>query len=148
MAPSIIICMDWRHIGELHARQQASVYSELKNLCVWNKNNGGMGSFYRSKHELVFVFKVGTAPHLNTVELGAQRALPHKRLGLRRRQHHARRPARRLGHASDRQAGRAGHRRDQGLLAPRRSGARSFWRLWHDFNRRREIAKTRARYRN
>ena len=63
------ICMDWRHMGEvLVAGNQ--VYSELKNLCVWNKDNGGMGSFYRSKHELVFVFKVGTTAHVNTVELG------------------------------------------------------------------------------
>jgi DNA modification methylase len=63
------VCMDWRHIGELVAAGQ-SVFSELKNLCVWNKTNGGMGSFYRSKHELVFVFKVGTAPHTNTFGLG------------------------------------------------------------------------------
>jgi hypothetical protein len=40
-----------------------AVFSELKNVCVWNKTNGGMGSFYRSKHELVFVFEVGSAPH-------------------------------------------------------------------------------------
>ena len=46
------------------------MFSELKNVCVWNKTNGGMGSFYRSKHELVFVFKVGTAPHINTFGLG------------------------------------------------------------------------------
>jgi DNA modification methylase len=46
------------------------IYSGLKNLCVWNKNNGGMGSFYRSKHELVFVYKVGTDSHVNTIELG------------------------------------------------------------------------------
>ena len=63
------ICMDWRHLGEV-TKAASGVYSELKNLCVWNKNNGGMGSFYRSKHELVFVYKVGTAPHLNMVELG------------------------------------------------------------------------------
>jgi len=63
------VCMDWRHIGELLAAGQA-VFSELKNLCVWNKTNGGMGSFYRSKHELVFAFKVGTAPHHNTFGLG------------------------------------------------------------------------------
>jgi DNA modification methylase len=63
------VCMDWRHMGEL---QQAglAVFSQLKNLCVWNKTNGGMGTFYRSKHELVFVFKVGTAPHTNTFGLG------------------------------------------------------------------------------
>jgi DNA modification methylase len=63
------VCMDWRHMGELLAAGKA-VFSELKNLCVWNKTNGGMGSFYRSKHELVFVFKVGNAPHTNTFGLG------------------------------------------------------------------------------
>jgi len=63
------VCMDWRHLGETLAAGK-HIYSELKNLCVWNKDNGGMGSFYRSKHELVFVFKVGTAPHINTIELG------------------------------------------------------------------------------
>jgi DNA modification methylase len=63
------VCMDWRHIGELIAAGEA-VFSELKNVCVWNKTNGGMGSFYRSKHELVFVFKVGNAPHTNTFGLG------------------------------------------------------------------------------
>ena len=63
------VCMDWRHMGELLAAG-AAVFSELKNLCVWNKTNGGMGTFYRSKHELVFVFKVGAAPHTNTFGLG------------------------------------------------------------------------------
>jgi DNA modification methylase len=62
------VCMDWRHMGELLVAGQA-VFSEL-NLCIWNKTNGGMGSFYRSKHELVFVFKVGGGPHTNTFELG------------------------------------------------------------------------------
>lgn len=63
------LCMDWRHLGELLAAGNA-VYTELKNLCVWAKTNGGMGSLYRSQHELVFVFKHGTAPHRNNVELG------------------------------------------------------------------------------
>ncbi|MDT3683728.1 MAG: site-specific DNA-methyltransferase [Pseudorhodoplanes sp.] len=63
------ICMDWRHLQEALAAGNAT-YDELKNLCVWNKNNGGMGSLYRSKHELVFVYKHGQAPHLNNVELG------------------------------------------------------------------------------
>ncbi|PHR25779.1 MAG: DNA methylase N-4 [Hoeflea sp.] len=63
------VCMDWRHMREVLAAGHA-VFSELKNLCVWNKTNGGMGSFYRSKHELVFVFKKGTAPHINTFGLG------------------------------------------------------------------------------
>ena len=63
------VCMDWRHIRELIDAAEG-VFSELKNLCVWNKTNGGMGSFYRSKHELVFVFKRGEAPHTNTFGLG------------------------------------------------------------------------------
>ncbi|MGX9430515.1 MULTISPECIES: site-specific DNA-methyltransferase [Bradyrhizobium] len=62
-------CMDWRHVGEMLAAGNA-VYSELKNICVWAKNNGGMGSLYRSQHEFVFVFKSGTAPHINNIELG------------------------------------------------------------------------------
>jgi DNA modification methylase len=62
-------CMDWRHMPEMLAAGHA-VYGELKNLCVWNKSNAGMGTFYRSKHELVFVWKSGTAPHVNTFELG------------------------------------------------------------------------------
>jgi DNA modification methylase len=61
--------MDWRHLREILDAGQSS-FSELKNLVVWNKDNGGMGSLYRSKHELIFVFKVGTAPHINNVELG------------------------------------------------------------------------------
>jgi hypothetical protein len=63
------ICMDWRHSFELLSAARP-IYSELKNLCVWNKDNGGMGSLYRSKHELVFVFKNGSATHINNVELG------------------------------------------------------------------------------
>ena len=63
------VCMDWRHVGELSAAG-AAVFSELKNICVWNKTNAGMGTFYRSKHELVFVFKVGTAAHVNSFGLG------------------------------------------------------------------------------
>ena len=62
-------CMDWRHLQEMLAAGSAA-YTDLKNLCVWAKNNGGMGSLYRSQHELVFVFKSGTAPHINNVELG------------------------------------------------------------------------------
>jgi DNA modification methylase len=63
------ICMDWRHMSEMLAAGR-KVYSELKNLCVWNKTNAGMGTFYRSKHELVFVWKVGTSEHINNFELG------------------------------------------------------------------------------
>ncbi|MGX7953240.1 site-specific DNA-methyltransferase [Tsuneonella sp. HG249] len=63
------VCMDWRHLGELIAAG-SQCFTELKNLVVWNKTNGGMGAFYRSKHELVFVFKQGTAAHTNTFGLG------------------------------------------------------------------------------
>ena len=63
------VCMDWRHLREL-LTAGFEVFSEFKQLCVWNKTNGGMGSFYRSQHELVLVWKVGTAPHLNTFGLG------------------------------------------------------------------------------
>ena len=63
------VCMDWRYLLELLMAGR-TVYEELKNLCVWNKTNGGMGSLYRSKHELVAVFKAGHGPHINNVKLG------------------------------------------------------------------------------
>jgi DNA methylase/ParB-like nuclease domain len=61
------VCMDWRHCEEL---LRATKRFELKNICVWVKNNGGMGSLYRSQHEFVFVFKCDAADHINNVELG------------------------------------------------------------------------------
>jgi DNA modification methylase len=63
------VFMDWRHIGEIHSAGK-DVYSELMNVCVWAKPNAGMGSFYRSQHELVFVFRHGRASHRNNVQLG------------------------------------------------------------------------------
>lgn len=63
------ICMDWRHMQELLVAGKAT-YTELKNLIVWAKDNGGMGTFYRSRHELIFAFKHGTATHINSFELG------------------------------------------------------------------------------
>jgi DNA modification methylase len=63
------VCMDWRHMDDVSA-VGLTVYGERLNLCIWNKSNAGMGSLYRSKHELVFVYRVGTALHLNMVELG------------------------------------------------------------------------------
>jgi len=63
------IYMDFRHLEEL-LRAGSETYTEFKNLCVWVKKNGGMGSHYRSQHELVFVYKHGTAPHINNVQLG------------------------------------------------------------------------------
>ena len=61
--------MDWAHLHEVLEAGHA-VYDELKNIVVWNKTNGGMGSLYRSQHELVPVWKKGTAPHVNNVQLG------------------------------------------------------------------------------
>jgi hypothetical protein len=63
------VCMHWGKIRELLAAA-ADLFSETKNLCVWSKTNAGMGSLYRSRHELIFVFKKGDAPHINNVELG------------------------------------------------------------------------------
>ena len=63
------VCMDWRHMDDV-SEVCDRIYGDLLNLCVWNKSNAGMGSLYRSKHELVFVYRVGDAPHFNAVELG------------------------------------------------------------------------------
>jgi DNA modification methylase len=63
------ICMDWRHIRELLEAGRAAS-SELKNLCIWVKDNAGMGSFYRSQHELVVVFENGSGPFRNNIQLG------------------------------------------------------------------------------
>jgi DNA modification methylase len=63
------IFMDWRHTADL-LRAGEHAYGQLKNIVVWVKSNGGMGSLYRSQHEFVFVFKNGNAPHRNNVQLG------------------------------------------------------------------------------
>ncbi len=64
-----LVFMDWRHIAELITVGR-TLYGAFLNLCVWNKSNAGMGSLYRSKHELIAVFRVGDTPHFNAVELG------------------------------------------------------------------------------
>ena len=63
------LCIDWRHMSELLEAGRLA-YTELKNLCVWTKDNAGMGSLYRSQHELIFVFKHGRSAHRNNVDLG------------------------------------------------------------------------------
>lgn len=63
------VCMDWKHLDELLAAGR-EVYTELKNIVIWVKSTAGMGSLYRSQHELVCVFKSGTGRHINNVELG------------------------------------------------------------------------------
>jgi DNA modification methylase len=65
----IYACMDWRHMAEMHAAGRASG-CDLLNLCVWAKNNGGLGSLYRSRHEFIFVFRNGKEAHLNNIQLG------------------------------------------------------------------------------
>jgi hypothetical protein len=63
------VCMDWRHVGELVEAGRVA-YGTMLNLIAWVKSNAGQGSFYRSQHELIGVFRVGDSPHLNTIELG------------------------------------------------------------------------------
>jgi DNA modification methylase len=63
------VCMDWKHLGEL-LEAGGAAYEAMINLVVWAKTNAGQGSFYRSAHELIGVFRVGTAAQLNKVELG------------------------------------------------------------------------------
>jgi DNA modification methylase len=63
------ICIDWRHLAEILAAGE-DIYTELKNVVVWAKTNAGQGSFYRSQHEFIFVFKNGDASHQNNIELG------------------------------------------------------------------------------
>ncbi len=63
------ICIDWRHIDDVLTAGR-SVYTELKNVCVWVKNHTGMGAFYRSRHELIFVYKYGRGPNRNNILLG------------------------------------------------------------------------------
>jgi DNA modification methylase len=65
----IFSCMDWRHLGEMIAAGRSSG-CDLLNICIWVKSNAGMGSFYRSRYEMVFVFRNGKAPHLNNIQLG------------------------------------------------------------------------------
>lgn len=61
--------IDWAYVGVMLLAGNA-VYDELKNICIWAKDAGGMGSLYRSRHEMICVFKRGSAPHCNNIELG------------------------------------------------------------------------------
>ncbi len=128
------VCMDWRHLGELLAAGR-EVFSELKNLCVWNKTNGGMGTFYRSKHELVCVFKVGEAPHTNTFGLGQTGRYRTNVWDYPWGQQHRQRSGRGLGDAPDGQADGACGRRDQGRHQARPARAGPVCRLRHDADR-------------
>jgi hypothetical protein len=78
--------LDWRHIGDL-IDVRRELYGDMLKLVVWNKSNAGQGSFYRSQHELIGVFRDGGHPHRNNVELGRFGRNRSKRLDLRGRQH-------------------------------------------------------------
>ena len=79
----LTLAMDWRHSGDMLAAIESNGLT-LLNLCVWNKANGGMGSLYRSKHELFWIARKGKAPHTNNLETGKHGRYRTKRLGLRR----------------------------------------------------------------
>ena len=63
------VCVDWRHLKELLAAAERT-YTELRNVWVWVKDEGGQRRLYLDHHELVFVFKSGRTKHRNDVELG------------------------------------------------------------------------------
>ena len=63
------VCMHWSQMGPM-LKAGETIYDRLLNLCVWSKTNAGMGAFYRSRHELVFLFKAGKGPHINNISLG------------------------------------------------------------------------------
>ena len=74
------ICLDWPHIQQVLT---AAAAFTLKNICVWVKNNGGMGSLYRSQHELIVVLECGTADHINQqCRISRTRPKSHKRVGV------------------------------------------------------------------
>ena len=98
------VCMDWRHMTEMLTAGE-KIFGELKNLCVWNKSNAGLGSFYRSKHELVFIWKNGDAPHVNTFRTRTTRSTSYKCLGLSWNFEHGGRSAPRVSDASNGEAG-------------------------------------------
>ena len=65
----LFICIDWRHVAAMHSAGLAAGF-DLLNICVWVKNNGGMGSLYRSRHEFIYVFRNGNQQHVNNIQLG------------------------------------------------------------------------------
>jgi ParB-like nuclease domain len=128
------ICMDWRHIAEVLAAG-AQVYSELKNLCVWVKNHTGMGAFYRSRHELIFVYKYGRAPHRNNIMLGKFGRNSHACVELSESPYSKRRRQLTID-ASDRKAGADDRRRYAGLQRAPRHRVRQLSRKRHERDRR------------
>ena len=143
----IYSCMDWRHMGEILAAARGAGL-DLLNLCVWAKNNGGMGTLYRSRHELIFVFKNGKAPHLNNVQLGRfgrNRSNVWNYPGANSFSRKKGRPASRS--PSHREADRARRRRDPRLHGARRHRARCLRGQRNDDSRRRAHRQTLLRHR-
>ena len=131
----LYVCIDWRHIGELLAAGR-DADARLENLCVWAKDNAGMGSLYRSQHELVLVFKTGRGRRPTTSSSAALAAtaqilaLPRGQLVFAQN-----RRGQPLGIASDRKTGGISRRCDPRLHGPRRHRARRFFRQRHDPDR-------------
>lgn len=123
-------CMDWRHIREITDAADG-VYTELKNLAVWVKPSGSMGTFYRSQHELIFIYKSGTGKHKNNFGLGRVRALSHQRVSVCRRFRLLQGPQERSRRSSDDQEFRACRGLHFGLLGPWRLDPRPVLRVWN-----------------
>ena len=132
----LFVCMDWRHMGELLEAGERNGL-KLKNLCVWTKSNAGMGSFYRSAHELVFVFKHGEAAHQNNFELGQHGRSRSNVWPYRGVNTFGRDRMELLGVHPDSQALADDRGRAEGRLTPWRSGVRSLPWLRLDAPRRR-----------
>jgi hypothetical protein len=63
--------LDWPRIADLLAAARP-IYAEWKDLLVWNKGKAGHGSFYRPQHQLIAVFKSGTAAHIANTGVAGQ----------------------------------------------------------------------------
>ena len=100
------VCCDWRHVTEIIEAGRL-VYGEVLNIVVWVKSNAGQGSFYRSQHEFIVVFRVGKGPHLNNIELGRHGRSRSNVWNYARRERIPRRTDGGAAVASDRQTGRA-----------------------------------------
>ena len=137
------VCMDWRHLSEI-LEAGGAVYSELKNLIVWVKDNGGMGSFYRSRHELVFAFKNGTAAPHQLLRARPERALPDERLELSGNHVANAGVAGSARAAPDREARGDGGRCAEGHLPAGRTRPRRLLRVGNDLDRGAEDRPARA----
>jgi hypothetical protein len=128
------VCIDWRHLYVL-LTAGSRVYRELKNLVVWNKTNAGLGSFYRSQHELICVWKNGRGKHTNNIQLGKARTKPQQRLDLCRGEQLQLGSLERPRYAPNGQAGRASGRCGSRVMrhSERKPRARILLKLHYHF---------------